>query len=263
MQHGLREGLLEESSRLGQLQRWKRRALALLIASFVLVTLACALRWIPRWNDILSGRPRYLRALTIITAQDLAEDLHYQMPVILMGEDDRCDALSDTGLTEDQIIGELHILTWSERAGFSCITTYAIPKTPSRFSHLRTFRPGEGEPLGGSLTQAVSALPISRQLHVFPPQYIQRLHWRFHPHFPIPKDQIASLTPQHSYSLSDPALLAKNTEATLNIDFQEARALIAQKHDRVTLILSWILVCSTSFVIVLAAILAGLYTSAS
>ncbi len=224
-----------------QFQRRKRRSIVVLVTSIVLLAAGCALRFIPRLNDRLSGRPQYLRALTLLTTREVARVSQYGSPVVLLGEDERCDPLQPTGITEDQMEGMLYLFTYSERNRFSCMTAAAIPVDSSKFSGLRTIRPEDGWTEGPRLLRPANVLPVLRTMRVYPAEYLRLLHWRARPWLPISEKQVQALASRRYESASD-ASISLDTRADITLDFEQVRALVRERHDQLNFQLSLMLV---------------------
>ncbi len=235
---------LLEAGEIKRLQERRRRSLIVFTTSVLLAALGCALRFVPRWNDRLSGGPGYAKAMTMLSAQEL---FRRGLPVIVLGENDRCDALQPARIRPDEIVSSLYVLTWSEREHFSCITLYSIPAQPTKFANLLTIRPEDGWIPGPKLRRPIQALPIMRQVHVFSPQYLQLLHWRTQqPRLPLTEDEAARLAARNYASTSDPSLFspspAPSQDASeIELDFNQARALVREPHDRMNFRLSVLL----------------------
>ncbi len=241
---------LLEAGEIKRLQKRRRRSLILLTTSVILTALGCALRFVPRLNDRISGRPEYAKAMARLTAEEIARAAQNSFPVIVLGQDDRCDPLRPTGVTQDDIAASLYVLTWSEREHFNCINACVLPVDVSKFANLLTIHPGEGWTAGPKLLRPVQVLPITRQVDVFPPQYLQLLHWRAKPRLPLTEDEGARLAPRSYTSASDPSV-SPDAKAGLTLDFDQARALVREPHDRLNFrlslllgILSWVSLAS-------------------
>jgi hypothetical protein len=240
------------------LQRRKRRSLFLLKTSLCALAVVCVLRFVPHWNDRLAGRPQYARAMTILTAQEFTKAAQDRFPVILLGEDDHCEALKPTGITEDQVTGVVYLITYSEREHFSCITAGAVPVDASKFANLRTIRQEEGWTDGPRFLHPIKVLPVARTLHVYPPAYLQLLHWRAAPRFPISESQSAALAGRQYDSTSDPSV-QPDTRANITVDFEKARALVRKPHDEVNARLALLMVFLGIVPLGSVFLLAGLY----
>ena len=251
-----------KSGQVARLHKWKRRNLKFLTASLIALVLACALRFIPRWNDGLAGRPQYARAMTTLMAQEFVKAAQDRFPVILLGKDDRCEPLKPTGITDDQVSGVMYVITYSEREHFSCLTTYVVPADASMFANLRIIRPEEGWTDGPRLLHPIKALAVARNLHLYSSSYLQLLHWRVTPRFPLPESQVAGLAAQHYESSSDPSV-QPDARANITLDFDKARALVRQPHDRANFRLSLVMIFLSAVPLCLLLVLAGLYRKSS
>jgi hypothetical protein len=229
----------------GTLQRRKQRTLVVLIAIGIALLLACLLRMIPGLNDFLVGRPPYAKALTTLMAQEFGKVAQGRFPVLLRGEDDRCNPVPPVEIADDQIAGILYILTYSEKNRFSCITSYAVPVDPSKFANLQTLQPGAEWAAGPSIDHPIKAIPVARSLHIYPAAYLESLHWRMTPRFPISANEAANFAARH-YESRNPAV-PPDARANIDIDFEKARGLVRQRRDKINFRLSLAL-ASLSFV---------------
>jgi hypothetical protein len=228
--------LLSDAPQIETLQRRKQRTLVVFIATGIALLLACLLRMIPGLNDFLAGRPPYAKALTTLMAQEFSKVAQDRFPVIVLGEDEYSDAVAPAQIADDQIAGILYVLTYSERQHFSCITTYAVPVDPSNFSNLQTLQPEAEWTAGPRIVRPMNVLPVARDLHVYAPAYLESLHWRVTPRFPISMNQASNLAGQH-YESRNP-VVPPDAHANINIDFDKARALVRQPHDKINFWLS-------------------------
>src|ERR1044071_6088790 len=226
----------------------KRRTLVLLIAVALALVFSALLRFVPRLNNLLAGRPPYLRAMTTLMSQEFTKALQARSPVILMGEDDHCENVKHPEIPEEQIEGYVYVLTYSERYRFSCIAVNAVLAGGTRFPGMQTIRPGQGTMEdGGRLLRPLNVVPVTRSAHVYSPDYLGLLHWRITPHFPITQQQADRLA-AHRYDLG-PSIQTEE-HADINLDFNKARALVAATHRRVDFWLGAMLiflVCVLSF----------------
>ena len=65
------------------LERNKRRTLFALCLTAIVLLVVSALRFVPRLNDALSGKPEYVRILTETFGRQLATQTQMQFPVIV------------------------------------------------------------------------------------------------------------------------------------------------------------------------------------
>jgi hypothetical protein len=149
-----------------------------------------------------------------------------QFPVIVeQDEHGTCQGVNAPSIPEEQVRGTIYLLTYSEQQNRTCITTYVVPMDASRFSTLRGFEPTEGKNYGPALLGTVKAIAENRIVHVYAPEYLRRLHWRYTPHFPLSPSEAASMRSQSYYSG------ATQQEGSVSIDFDygELRADIAKR----------------------------------
>jgi hypothetical protein len=223
------------------LQRRKQRSLALLVTAVIALVVTCLLRFVPRWNDSLAGRPQYAKAMTTLMTEEFANVAQNRFPVILLGEDDHCDAVPSDQISDDQVARVLYILTYSEQQHFSCFTTYAVPVDASKFANLRTIHTEEGWTPGPKLLHPINVLPIARTLHVYSMAYLELLHWRKMPQFPISEAQTAVLAGRQYQSTN--SSVPADERANIHLDFEKARTLVRQQHDKIDSWLSLALAC--------------------
>jgi hypothetical protein len=188
---------LPDFSQIASLQRRKQRILTAVIASGITLIFVCLFRFVPRLNDSLTGQPPYAKALTILMAYEFGRVAQGRFPILLRGEDDTCNPVPPVEIADDQIAGILYILTYSEGNRFSCMTSYAVPVDPSKFANLQTLQPGAPWAAGPSIDHPIKAIPVARDLHVYPAAYLESLHWRMMPRFPIAADEATNLALKH------------------------------------------------------------------
>jgi len=219
----LRSGTVElmDASQFEILERSKRRILSLLCVTLAGLVILSALRFVPRLNDIVSGKPGYVRILTDAFARQLVAQTQGQSPVIVeQDEDAPCEAVNVLSIADDDIRGTLYVLTYSERQHLTCITSYAVPTNTSAFSNLRTITPATGDNYGPAILDAVKVLPLDRIAHLYALEYLKRLHWRYKPHFPLSPSEAASLTSRSYYSSAKKA----GDSVSIDFDYGELRA---------------------------------------
>jgi hypothetical protein len=181
-------------------ERSKRRAVLVLCLTAVALLVGSALRFVPRLNDALSGKAEYVRILTETFGRQLAAQTRMQFPVIVeQDEQGTCQAVSAPSIAEEEIRGTIYLLTYSEQQNLTCITTYVVPMNASGGSTLRGIGPAEGTNYGPALLGTVKAIAQDRIVHVYAPEYLRRLHWRYTPHFPLSPSEAASLRSQSYY----------------------------------------------------------------
>jgi hypothetical protein len=219
------------------------------------------LRLIPGLNDFLAGRPQYAKALTTLMAQEFGKVAQGRFPVLLRGEDDSCTPVPPVEIADDQIAGILYILTYSEKNRFSCMTSCAVPVDPSKFADLQTLQPGAEWAAGPSIDHPIKAIPIARSQHIYPAPYLESLHWRMTPRFPISANEATNLAPKH-YESRNPAV-PPDAQANIDIDFEKARALVRQPHDKINFWFSLALTCFGLMLLYCAFALAYIYRKSS
>ena len=249
-----------DAAQIELLDRSKRRTLFVLYLSTVVLLVLSALRFVPRLNDALSGKPAYVRILTETFARQLVAQTQMQFPVIVEHDEHaQCQAVDALSIPEEETRGIIYLLTYSEQQHLTCITTYLVPLDVSSFSTLRSFTPAEGQNYGPALLGTSKAIPQDRIVHPYALEYLKRLHWRYKPHFPLLPSEAASLTSQSYYSGSTQA----GDSVSIDFDYGELRAEIAKRHQRVNVGLSALLVGGAALILLLLRKLALLYRASS
>jgi hypothetical protein len=108
----------------------------------------------------------------------------------------------------------------------------------SRVSTLRAFGPAEGKNYGPALLGTVKAIAEDRIVHVYAPEYLRRLHWRYRPHFPLSPSEAASLRSHSYYS----GATQPGGSVSIDFDYGELRAETAKRHQIVNSALSVLLI---------------------
>ena len=228
-----------DAAQIELLERSKRRAVLVLCLTAVGLLVLSTLRILPRLNDALSGKPEYVRILTDTFGRQLGTQTQMQFPVIVeQDEHGTCQALIAPSISEGEIRGSIYLLTYSEQQDRTCVTTYVVPAETSRFSTLRGFTPAEGKNYGPALLGTVKAIAEDRIVHVYAPEYLRRLHWRYTPHFPLSPSEAASLRSQSYYS----GATQPGGSVSIDFDYGELRAEIAKRHQIVNSGLSVLLI---------------------
>lgn len=213
--------------------------LVLCVTAVSLLALS-ALRFVPRLNDALSGKPEYVRILTETFARQLASQTQMQFPVIVeQDEHGICPPVSAASVPDEEVRGTIYLLTYSEQQHLTCISTYIVPTDESRFSVLRSFTPTEGKVFGPRLLGMVKGITENRIYHTYSAEYLKRLHWRYTPHFPLSASEAAALKSQSYYS---GAAQQQGGSASIEFDYGDLRAEVAQRHRNVDVALTWLLV---------------------
>lgn len=190
-------------------------------------------------------------------AQEFGRVAAGRFPVLLQGESDRCDPVPPTKIADDEIAGIFYVFTYSEQNRFSCVTSYIVPVNSSKFAHFPTFSPQAEWATGPRIERPLPVLPIARNVHIFAAAYFESLNWRVEPHFPISEKQASTLAPQH-YESRTPSI-PSDTKADIHVDFEEARALVRQEHERLNFRLSWLITLLGSLPMLAVIVLAVLY----
>ena len=110
---------------LGFVQRRKRQFLALMAGSAALVAITALLRFVPRINDELSGRPAYMEAFANTLASQMASLLRDQNPILVVkAENLNCGSVNPGPLADPE--DSIYALTFSEGARSLCLTIYGV-----------------------------------------------------------------------------------------------------------------------------------------
>jgi hypothetical protein len=161
-----------------------------------------------------------------------------QFPVIVeQDESAPCQAVNAPSLPDEEIRGTIYLLTYSERRHLTCMTTYIVPTDASRFSGLRRFTPSEGRNYGPAFLRTIKAIAQDRIAHVYAPEYLKRLHWRYEPHFPLSPSEAASLRSQSYYSDAK----QRGGSVSIDLDYGELRAEVAERRGKVNVALACLL----------------------
>ena len=222
------------------LDRTKRRSMSVFSFTAVSLLALSAVRFLPRLNDALSGKPEYVRILTETFARQLASQTQMQFPVIVeQDEHGMCPPVGAASIPDEEVRGTIYLLTYSEKQHLTCISTYIVPTDESRFSVLRSFTPAEGKVFGPPLLGMLKGITENRIHHIYSTEYLKRLHWRYTPHFPLSANEAAALKSQSYYS---GAAQLPGGSASIEFDYGELRAEVAQRHRKVDIALTWLCV---------------------
>lgn len=251
---------LTDSRQIELLDKGKRRILLVLCLAAALLLVNSVLRFVPWVNDSLSGKPHYVRVLTETFARQFATQTQMQFPVIVEhDEDGTCSPVNVPPVPDDEIRGTIYLLTYSEQQHLTCITIYVVPIDASRFSNLRSFTAAEGRNFGPKLLSTIKASAEDRVIHQYAPEYLKRLHWRYKPHFPLSPSEAASLKSQSYYSgAKQPA-----DSVNIDLDYGELRAEVAQRHGKLNVALSSLLIGASALLLFLLGKLWPLYKHSS
>ncbi len=228
-----------DATQIELLDRSKRRVLSALYMTAVAVLVLLALRFVPRLNDALSGKPEYIRILTETFARQLVAQTQMQFPVIVEhNESVLCQAVDAPPVPDEEIRGTIYILTYSEQQHLTCITTYVVPTHASKFPAQRSVTPADGKNYGPTFLATVQTVPQDRIFHTYAGEYLKRLHWRYKPHFPLSPNEAASLRSQSYYSGTKPP---GDSSVTIDFDYGELRAEVGMRHRKMNVALSSLL----------------------
>jgi len=106
------------------IEKSKKRFIATICVTAVLLLVLSTLRFAPRFNDALAGKPEYVRVLTETFARQLATRTQMQFPVIVeQDEHATCQGVTAPSIPDEQIRGTIYLLTYSEQQRLTCLTT--------------------------------------------------------------------------------------------------------------------------------------------
>ena len=215
---------------------WERRKLRLRrkagIASGLIVT-GLLLRFVPYLNDLLSGPPQPVRALTRVMARITARQVGQNFPVLVIREeDDPCYNIKT--VDAEPAPGALYFVwTYSERQHLSCFTSYEVPVDGlrGREKYMVTLDPTHAESFGGEMRDRVQVVPFDRSMRRHGEEYLLLLDWRTEIQLPLTHNVIAGQT------FHDPKPPSTQTDMGVEINFDELREDVGRRHRRVNLFL--------------------------
>lgn len=226
---------MQNAGDIQNLDRRKRAALALLRLSILALAACLALRFVPRFNDVLSGKPKYIRVLTESLARQVAAGSQEQFPVIVEeNESGSWPAAKESTVSADDYQGTVYVVEYSEKRQVTFIAIYAVPADESKVSNLHTITPDQGKSYGPALLHPVRAVLIKSIIHVYPLAYLKTLHWRYKAHFPLSPAEGASMVGR----TFDSGAQTAHESANIEFNYDEIRAAVASRHTLVNFYLS-------------------------
>lgn len=210
-------------------ERTKRAILVASGASVFLLLIASALRFVPRFDDALSGHPEYLHAIADRMAQSLADSTNHELPVLVRRQQFDCDRTQNVPSRDTDDLYYLFI--YSEQRKSVCFITCQPVQTAVRSADLLALSGRTDESFGQPLKQDIAAEPIAHFSLKFPDSYLTLLHWRT-PIDPARLARAGSAQLRRAIPQSMPL-----TDVDISLQLPELRKAVAKRHDTVNLVL--------------------------
>jgi hypothetical protein len=211
--------------------RRKRIALVCLVTSVTGLFLCVLLRFVPRMNYLLAGRPAYMQWIAAQVAASLAAQEHWQSPVIVAGETkEDCRMIPNATSFDDQ--GIFFVVTYTEHSHSFCIGEYALSSSADDINAI-TLDESSGRNYGAALHTPVRVVPVGHVFKVLPDFVVSLMDWRTK--LPSSGGSVA-FNSQTEASFAGPV-----SNIGLNLNSLEIRAAGARKHERINLILDGVL----------------------
>jgi len=223
---------LQENAQAGSWNKRKRLALALSVV-IVFAFLAClVLRFVPRINDALAGRPEYMRYVAERVGASLAAQTNWQSPVIVLAEATAdCRNIRNASVDKPEQI--YFVITYSESLHGFCVIEYA-PASRLQEANAITLDRSSGQNYGAPLRSPVEVVPTGHVFKVFPDFVLSMLDWRTE----LKRSgKTVSFDPKTDVSSSVPLAV----DVGLSLDLFEIRADVGRKHDHINRLLDGIL----------------------
>jgi hypothetical protein len=223
-------------------ERAKRALVTAFGAGVFVLLIASGLRFVPRFDDALSGRPEYLHAIADRMAQSLADSTNREIPVLVRQQEFDCDRTQNVPSRDTDVLYYLFI--YSEKAKSLCFVTSQPLQTGVRSANQLLLSDGTDKWFGQPLKQEVAAEPIAHFSLKFPDSYLSLLHWRT-PIEPARLARAGSAQLRRAIPQSMPL-----TDIDISLQLPELRKAVAKRHDAVNLALSCLIVSSLLTVII-------------
>ena len=155
-------------------ERTKQAIIVSFGAGIFLLLIAVALRFVPRFDDALSGRPQYLRAIADRMARSLADSTNHELPVLVRQQQEfDCDRTQNVPSRDTDDL--YYLFVYSDKTKSLCF----IACEPGVHSESLVSLSGRtDESFGQPVKQEVTAEPIAHFSLKFPDSYLTLLHWR-------------------------------------------------------------------------------------
>lgn len=211
-------------------ERAKRAILVALGAGFILLLIASGLRFVPRFDDALSGPPEYLHAIADRMARSLGDSTNHELPVLVRQQQEfDCDRTQNVPSRDTDDLYYLFI--YSEKTKLLCFITCQPVQTGVRSGNPLILSGRTDESFGQPLKQEVTSEPIAHFSLKFPDSYLTLLHWRT-PIDPARLARAGSAQLRRAIPQSMPL-----TDVEISLQLPELRKAVARKHDTVNLVL--------------------------
>lgn len=147
------------------------------LASISLLALSLCLRFIPRLNDGLSGKPQYMHWIAESVAKSIAARYGSDAAVIVLSDDRTdCRKISDVNVPNPDDF--YYVVSYSETTHSLCFVTYAnLPRGWGQANSVVLY-PNTGQNYGQKLNAPVQAVAVSQLQMVYPLAYLSLLDWR-------------------------------------------------------------------------------------
>jgi hypothetical protein len=222
--------VLEVKVKGGSWTKRKRLTLGLFFALVAGFLLCLPLRFVPKINDALSGRPEFMRHVASHVAAALAAQQQYQVPVVLAGEEKQdCRLVPNATGFEEQIY---IVITYSESRHSFCMLQYA-PAAGLQEAQVITLTEESGRNYGAPFLSPVKVVPVGHVFKALPDFVMSMLDWR------SKLKQSGGTIPFDSKT--DASSSAASTTVGLDFNLFDIRAAVAKKHERINLILNFFL----------------------
>ncbi len=212
------------------LQRQKRTSLLLIAASAAAIFILLELRFVPAFNDKISGTPNYMRPIATAVAHAL--NLKVSNSPILLAQDNQrsCSTVQGAGPGAYDNRQFYFVITYSEKAYSYCLAVYsaALPTAPPE--KLTVLGPAMGENYGERLSSPVKVAPVGHSETTFSPAFLSSLlFWKNDP------EKYLRTLPPGQLSPTTGVVLPGNEE--VNINLLDLRPEVAKEHDLINLLL--------------------------
>jgi hypothetical protein len=229
-------------------ERTKRAILIAFSASVFILLMASGLRFVPRFDDALSGRPEYLRVIADRMARSLADSTNHELPVLVRQQQAfDCDRTQNVPTRDTDDLYYLFI--YSEQTKSVCFITCQPVQTRVGTANPLMLNGRADESFGQSLKEEVASEPIAHFSLKFPDSYLTLLHWRT-PIEPARLARAGSAQLRRAIPQSMPL-----TDVDISLQLPELRKAVARRRDAVNLVLSCLMVISVLTVV--ASVLTG------
>lgn len=218
-------------------ERAKRTILVAFGAGLIVLLIASTLRFVPSFNDALSGRPEYLHAIADRMARSLADSTNHELPVLVRQQQEYdCDRTQNVPSRDTDDLYYLFI--YSEKAKSLCFITSQPVQTAVRSVSQLLLSGRTDESFGQPLKHDFTAEPIAHFSLTFPDSYLTLLHWRT-PVEPARLARAGSAQLRRAIPQSMPI-----TDVDISLQLPELRKAVGRRHDAVNLVLSCLMVMS-------------------